>query len=235
MSLHYCRKCGRRIINITDPSVQKCDFCNSELYPVPKQYLKEECSDAFKDKETAKFFFEKCIKENPEFDQSLYAKSVSERRELRKEEWELTHKDMPNPPGMIDFLPLFLIFLLFALFCLILPSPFNIIGLLLFLITGICMGCSNYKSAKKDYHLALTDFEQYQKEKLREQEEIERQHELERQRKAMKNFAPKCPYCSSYNTSRIGTISRSVSIGLVGLASSKIGKQWHCNNCNSDF
>lgn len=44
-----------------------------------------------------------------------------------------------------------------------------------------------------------------------------------------------CPYCGSTNISKIGTLNRAVSVGLLGLASSKIGKQWHCNNCGSDF
>lgn len=47
--------------------------------------------------------------------------------------------------------------------------------------------------------------------------------------------APKCPYCQSINLSKIGIVNRAVSVGTFGLASKKIGKQWHCNNCNSDF
>lgn len=44
-----------------------------------------------------------------------------------------------------------------------------------------------------------------------------------------------CPYCHSMNTSKIGTVSRMTSTAMVGLASKKIGKQWHCNSCGSDF
>lgn len=44
-----------------------------------------------------------------------------------------------------------------------------------------------------------------------------------------------CPYCKSTNTEKISTVSRAVSVSLVGAASSKLGKQWHCNNCNSNF
>lgn len=44
-----------------------------------------------------------------------------------------------------------------------------------------------------------------------------------------------CPYCKSKNTKKVGTVSRGLSIGLFGLGSSKIGKQWHCNDCKSDF
>ena len=44
-----------------------------------------------------------------------------------------------------------------------------------------------------------------------------------------------CPYCKSTNTKKISGGSRWLSTGLFGLASSKVGKQWHCNNCGSDF
>lgn len=44
-----------------------------------------------------------------------------------------------------------------------------------------------------------------------------------------------CPYCKSTNTEKIGTLNRAVSISIVGAASSKLGKQWHCKNCNSNF
>lgn len=44
-----------------------------------------------------------------------------------------------------------------------------------------------------------------------------------------------CPYCHSTNTKKIGQISRAASIGFWGIASKKIGKQWHCENCGSDF
>lgn len=44
-----------------------------------------------------------------------------------------------------------------------------------------------------------------------------------------------CPYCQSTNTKKISGASRFMSTGIFGLASSKIGKQWHCNSCKSDF
>lgn len=44
-----------------------------------------------------------------------------------------------------------------------------------------------------------------------------------------------CPYCKSTNTEKISTMSRAVSVSLVGAASSKLGKQWHCKHCGSDF
>lgn len=44
-----------------------------------------------------------------------------------------------------------------------------------------------------------------------------------------------CPYCHQYWTTKIGTGARLLSVGLFGLGSKKVGKQWHCHFCNSDF
>ena len=44
-----------------------------------------------------------------------------------------------------------------------------------------------------------------------------------------------CPYCKSIDTKKISGTSRFMSTGVFGLASSKVGKQWHCNSCKSDF
>ncbi len=46
---------------------------------------------------------------------------------------------------------------------------------------------------------------------------------------------PKCPYCGSTNISKIGIINRSISVGLFGLASDKIGKTHKCNKCGSTW
>lgn len=65
--------------------------------------------------------------------------------------------------------------------------------------------------------------------------------EKEKSEKVRKEFAeivkvqaaqhPVCPNCGSTNTIRISTANRMVSVGMVGLASSKIGKQYECKNC----
>lgn len=46
----------------------------------------------------------------------------------------------------------------------------------------------------------------------------------------------KCPYCHSYNTSKISTFSKAMGMALLGVYSiSRNSKQWHCNKCGSDF
>lgn len=44
-----------------------------------------------------------------------------------------------------------------------------------------------------------------------------------------------CPYCHGINTKKIGTVNRGIGFTLFGFASSKVGRQWHCNTCGSDF
>ena len=44
-----------------------------------------------------------------------------------------------------------------------------------------------------------------------------------------------CPYCNSSNVTKIGTVNRAVSVGMLGLASSKIGKTHKCNECGSTW
>lgn len=49
------------------------------------------------------------------------------------------------------------------------------------------------------------------------------------------NPTVKCPYCGSKSTKKISTLSRMGSFATLGFAGKKVGKQWHCNNCKSDF
>lgn len=44
-----------------------------------------------------------------------------------------------------------------------------------------------------------------------------------------------CPYCSSFNTKKISGLSKVGSVAMWGIFSQKVRKQWHCNNCGSDF
>ena len=44
-----------------------------------------------------------------------------------------------------------------------------------------------------------------------------------------------CPYCNSTNVNKISGTKKAISIIGFGILSNKIGKQWHCNNCKSDF
>lgn len=59
--------------------------------------------------------------------------------------------------------------------------------------------------------------------------------ELDEYNAKSRHNAVQCPYCKSWQTEKIGTGERVVSIAVVGPASGKIGKQWHCLKCGSNF
>lgn len=44
-----------------------------------------------------------------------------------------------------------------------------------------------------------------------------------------------CPYCHGRNTKKISTTSKVVNTALFGIFGTKRHKQWHCNECNSEF
>lgn len=46
---------------------------------------------------------------------------------------------------------------------------------------------------------------------------------------------PKCPTCGSPNVKKISATKRFVSTGILGLASSTIGKSMECNNCGAKW
>ena len=46
----------------------------------------------------------------------------------------------------------------------------------------------------------------------------------------------KCSYCHSTNTKKISGVSKAGNIALFGIfVAGKVSKQWHCNQCGSDF
>lgn len=44
-----------------------------------------------------------------------------------------------------------------------------------------------------------------------------------------------CPYCKSTNTNKITMTSKIINTALWGIFGTKRHKNYHCNNCNSDF
>lgn len=68
--------------------------------------------------------------------------------------------------------------------------------------------------------------------KAREEREANEKHPFDGY---VPDDSPKCPTCQSTNISKIGTLNRMASVGLFGLASSKIGKTHKCNSCGSTW
>lgn len=46
----------------------------------------------------------------------------------------------------------------------------------------------------------------------------------------------RCPYCNSFDTKKITATSKAANVFFFGIfAIGKTTKEWHCNNCKSDF
>lgn len=106
------------------------------------------------------------------------------------------------------------------------------------------------KDIKKDYDNAMDTHKNWDSYKERLKHDIKNRYETdlsnlkEQKFVAQQSTAPykevampqpshelTCPVCGSPRVKKISTMSRAVSIELVGLASSKIGKQYECQKC----
>lgn len=83
----------------------------------------------------------------------------------------------------------------------------------------VCENCLNVKK----YYTDKKRRDEYNRKLQQEQEETKKTPTIT------------CPYCQSTDCSKIGVVGRSVSFGMFGFGSGKVGKQWHCRKCKSDF
>lgn len=67
--LCYCKKCGRVVQEVYGRDKQICDYCNSILEYIPKQFLIKE---VMLNDDTKQQFIDEYIKSSPEFDQYLF-------------------------------------------------------------------------------------------------------------------------------------------------------------------
>ena len=63
--------------------------------------------------------------------------------------------------------------------------------------------------------------------------QIQQQRQIERAEQ--KSNVPRCPTCNSTNINKISGLSKAGSVAMWGLFSRKVHKQWHCNNCGSEW
>lgn len=101
----------------------------------------------------------------------------------------------------------------------------------------LCSG-STIQQIEEDIQLASTDIEKYReiankriKDAAIKAKVMEANIKAEEKAKEILEH-PQCPMCGSRNTQKISTMNRTISVGVAGLASSKIGKQYECRRCN---
>lgn len=125
--------------------------------------------------------------------------------------------------GVLTVLAILFLFIGNYALAILVALPAGVIWYLVYLCRG------SVERAANDLHMAQMDMEKY--EWAMHVRAIDVQAQM-RQNQAVHNAQhPQCPMCGSQNTQRISTLSRTASVAAVGLASSKIGKQFECKNC----
>lgn len=124
------------------------------------------------------------------------------------------------------------VLIIFLIFEKLIPPVLQVAGLVFFILSAIIgvVLMSEYQTYQNKIHAA---------EIAQKWEDVKTTKDIIRKQIAQQNYTNthkvECPYCHSPHVQKIGTLNRAGSIFFAGLASSKIGKQWHCNDCNSDF
>ncbi|MFQ7307229.1 MAG: zinc ribbon domain-containing protein [Mediterraneibacter sp.] len=217
MALIKCPECGRE--NVSD-SAEMCPGCGYGI----------------------KAHFEKIEQEKLKEQQRIeYKKAKIKRDQEAKEREQKRIRNVPKPErpvfsrGLIVYIVVATIF--FSWLMLYTPTLYNeepkggmwILELLVFIGLPLLIYLPNYNKKNEDYQLACKDFEMYQKKIVKEQDETLKRQQKELEQKIAN--AIKCPNCGSINTKKITTTSRAISTAMVGMASSKIGKQFECKDC----
>lgn len=220
MALITCPECGKEKVSDSAIACPDCGFAIKDYF----DKIKEE--DERKRNEEAAL--ERIREEN-----KRKAETAPQRQEeaIRNSEnrIQLESKQM-RKHGII-----FSISLVVFLVCLCVDPG----GLLYFeIISGIAgfLSLVMLLSAKSDKEEALNDLELAKKSIDQYERNLEKRQEkaVEQLQVLAKNYEakhPTCPQCGSNHTERISTIGRAASIATLGLASSKIGKQYQCKNC----
>ena len=109
----------------------------------------------------------------------------------------------------------------------------------LFIVCGIGLvffGIYLFSKRIERYSLSKNNFEEYQKQVIKEQDQAFAQAQASAAARARAEASkPECPYCHSHNTIKITTTAKVVNTAAFGLLGNKRRYQWHCNKCKSDF
>lgn len=101
--------------------------------------------------------------------------------------------------------------------------------------------CKHYRQSPEAFaEYKAKRFAELQKIGQEQQQQYEdmkkRMEEEQREKQEAKNRVAPCPICGKTDkVVRVSTLNRSASVAAFGLASSKIGKQYHCKHCDHLF
>ena len=222
MALLKCPECGKE--NVSDTAVS-CPDCGFSI----QDYVKAKQDEEY-------------IKQEKERLQTELAKKLSEIDLLQKPQKPTISKTI-----MSDNRFIFVIFAIVSAIGLIVtiytlvafgkPDGFSLIATLFCSVIAL-IGVSDIKKGYNEKLSEYEDFEGYKqkkKQRIQDNYDYKIKHIKSKQETtppAIINTGLICPVCGSRSVKRISTTSRVTSVALVGLASSKIGKQYECKNCN---
>lgn len=221
MALVNCPECGKSNVSDTAVSCPECGFAIKEYFDKVKG---EE--QRISNEKTMKIIKEKEEQRKKDTAEKRQKETISQ----LETQIEKSSKEIRNSAiGLIITLPL-------TIMCWCLSSHgslgvfiilFGIASFasIIFLISGI----QEKNTAISDLEIAKRNIEDYEKNLDKRLKAIAARGQAQAAQNAAKH--PTCPICGSHNTERISTLNRTVSIATIGLASSKIGKQYQCKNC----
>ena len=239
MALIKCPECGRE--NVSD-SAEACPSCGFGI----KEYI-----DDKKHKEELE-------RKRIEEEKRKQRRFNELKGELDRKLQEIDNEPMPEEPHFFDtfksyfdgsddgtFLNYFVLFVTVASLAIGIPNDLEFfmgigaIGVVIgipFVIYGMY---SDYNQASQQWAHKINNWEESKsKEKQKLIAYYKDKDNIDAFNKRISNITItpkqniiKCPVCGSTNVEKISTASRAVSVGMVGMASSKIGKQYKCKSC----
>lgn len=253
MALIRCPECGREKVS---DSAEACPDCG---YGIKAHFQKVRQEEEIKRREDEKrkkeeeqkaleeqrrLEHEKMLKEHPEMAKAIKEKEIENARkkleEAQAQKDALIKRLEEQKKSEIKAKILGTIWSIFwTIICIwsFSASEHGSLGLLIviafFCAAGgwamLVMTNGSVDQMERDIQTASRSVEEYQKVLDARLAYSQMQSEKLRAEEALKH--PKCPHCGSTNTQIISTLNRAISIGTVGLASSKIGKQYECKHC----
>lgn len=190
----------------------------------------------------------------------LAEQKTSLQKELEQKLKEVDKLPKPEKPSLIGMfskknrwliyitIPVTLVFFIGFIVMSVLSKSFEIFSFI-GTIFWAWFSFATFSDAKKEYETALDTYEDWEGYKAREKERIKKdyaykqksleEHGIDTAHSQMSasqaSNVPKCPVCGSTRIKKISTISRAISVEMVGVASSKIGKQMECEQCGYKF
>lgn len=221
MALVNCPECGKQNVSDTAVSCPDCGFAIKDYYEkirFEEKCLQEEQAEQ-KKREAEELYKQETAGERQ--------KETIERLEKQIED---AKKELRNGTiGLCISIPLAILSYAYSnhgdLGTIIVISVIAAFISLVFVVSG----ASEKETATADLETAKRNLDEYEQNLNIRIKAIVAQGKAYAAKNAAKH--PKCPACGSTNTERISTLNRAVSVAAVGLASSKIGKQYECKNC----